>query len=328
MTFVKSSTSFSDVSCSCNGDLCVGLNPSVLQLEAVLSVAHVHSKTSFSHASYAAFRPSYPPSLYNHVLSYHHGPKKLALDLGCGTGIVTRALSPHFDKVIGTDPSAGMVRQAREKAPPNVEFREASAESSADALPDESVDCAVAGQAAHWFDFSQVWPGLRRVVRKGGSVAFWGYKDHVFVDFPKATAILQSYTYDPHPDKLGSYWPQPGRGYVQDKLRIIQPPESDWEDVQRTEYEPGTDGPHTGQGTLFMEKELTVGECKYYMRTWSSYHGWSEAHQGQVARSKGGEGDIMDEIFDHIAEGDSYFSDQHHKIRIEWGSGVVMARRK
>lgn len=254
------------------------------------------------------------------------------MDLGCGTGIVTRELSKHFDKATGTDPSPGMIKQAREGSPsaqfPGLEFHEGSAEAGSNALPDASVDMVVAGQAAHWFDYAELWPEMSRIVRQGGTLAFWGYKDHVFVDFPKASEILQHYAYDTHPDLMGSYWPQPGRSYVQDKLRIIQPPKEDWEDVQRIEYEPGTQGAHTGEGTLFMETESNVGAVKEYVRTWSSFHGWQETHPGQVAKSKGGEGDVVDELFDLMAKEDAIFSDDTNVVKIEWGSALIMARRK
>lgn len=225
-----------------------------------------------------------------------------------------------------------MIKQAREssKSQTNLEFKEGSAETGSKeiGLEDGSVDLVVAGQAAHWFDYEKLWPEMARIVRPGGTLAFWGYKDHVFVDHPKATAIMQDYAYDAHPDKLGSYWPQPGRSYVQDKLRIIRPPTADWESVDRIEYEPGTSGSRSGDGTLFMERESSVGEVKEYVRTWSSYHGWTETHPEQVARSRGGKGDIMDEMFDRIAREEEAFRDEENRVRIEWGSAVVMARRK
>ena len=237
----------------------------------------------------------------------------------------------RFDRVIGSDPSAGMVSQARQSMPkedfPNIEFKQGSAESSP-FVDDAAVDCVVAAQAAHWFDQSKLWPELKRIVRSKGTVAFWGYKDHVFVDSPKASEIMISYTYDPHPDRLGSYWSQPGRSYVQNKLRIIQPPSDDWEDVQRIEYEPAAKGRHSGEGTLFMEQRVSVGGCKEYIRTWSSYHGWKEKHPTQEARSKGGKGDVIDEMFDEIAQCDETFRKDEEVVDIEWGSGLVMTRKK
>ena len=292
---------------------------------------YTHSKSTFSAASYAAFRPTYPPSLYNTLLAYHRGPKRLCLDLGCGTGIVTREMSKRFERVIGSDPSRGMIKQAREQTAgkefENVEFREGSAESSP-FVGDGEVDCVVAGQAAHWFNYAKLWPELERILRPGGTVAFWGYKDPVLVDFPNATRILNKYTYGPDPETLGPYWTMPGRSYVQDKLRVIKPPPTHFEDVERIEYEPVCNGARSGEGTIFMEKSLSVAETKAYYRTWSSFHGWAEAHPGRVARGSGGEGDLMDGIFDEMAEGDGVLGDEGMVVRMEWGSGVVLGRRR
>lgn len=239
-------------------------------------------------------------------------------------------MSKRFERVIGTDPSAGMIQQAQKishQHDSNITFRQGVAENSP-FLRDAELDCVIAAQAAHWFDYARLWPEIRRIVRPGGTVAFWGYKDHVFVDFLHASEILTNYAYDLHPDMLGSYWPQPGRSYLQDQLRVIQPPADEWEDVTRVEYEPGTKGRHSGEGTLFMERSISVGECKEYMRTWSSYHGWRETHPGREARSKGGEGDVVDEMFDRMAETARIFGDDKNMVDIEWGSALVMARRK
>lgn len=217
-----------------------------------------------------------------------------------------------------------MIKKARENFP-TFEWQQGTAETIADSYDDASVDCVVAGQAAHWFEFDALWPKLQRIVRHGGTVAFFGYKDNVFVDYPKASALLQHYAYDLDPEMLGSYWQQPGRTYVQNKLRHIQPP-ADWEDEQHIEYEPGTAGAHSGEGTLFMEKDLKVGELKSYVRTWSSFHGWQQAHQDRKARPEG-EGDIIDEFFDKAAIEEPDFNDLDKTIRLEWGSGLVMARR-
>ena len=64
-------------------------------------------------------------------------------------------MANHFDHVVGTDPSDGMIEQARRsnlnQDCANLVFRNSSAE-NLDFLTNESVDLIVAGQAAHWFD--------------------------------------------------------------------------------------------------------------------------------------------------------------------------------
>ena len=229
-----------------------------------------------------------------------------------------------------TDPSEGMIKQAQQSTPkdqyPHVEFHVASAE-SLPFLETNSVDMVVAGQAAHWFDFPKVFTELKRVVRQGGTMAFWGYKDHVFVDYPRATDLTNHYAYDLDNDKLGPYWSQPGRSYLQDKLRVIKPPDNDWEDIERIEYEPGTAGGASGEGTMSMNTRISIAQCKEYMRTWSSYHGWKETHKGMQARSKRGEGDVVDELFDKIAAETPDFKNESREVNLEWGSALIMARK-
>lgn len=51
---------------------------------------------------------------------------------------------------------------------------------AAESLPfiqDQSVDLVIAGQAAPWFEYPKLWPEMKRVIRKSGTLAFWGYKD-------------------------------------------------------------------------------------------------------------------------------------------------------
>ncbi|KAK4554483.1 trans-aconitate methyltransferase 1 [Recurvomyces mirabilis] len=289
------------------------------------------AKSTFSAVSYAAFRPNYPPKLYDTVLGYHGEPKRLCLDLGCGPGTVTCEIAKHFDRAIGTDPSSNMIKQAQssisgQKQHANIDFQQGSAESTPK-LEEGSVDLVVAGQAAHWLDYPRLWPEMRRLVRPGGTLAFWGYSDPVFVDFPRASKIMQTYQYDDRPGKLGSYWSMPGRSYTQNKLRVIKPPNADWEDLERIEYEVGTNGRRSGRGMLFMERRLTVGEMKGYLRTWSNYHVWSQENSSMSARSAGGNGDVVDEMFDEAADADEVFRKEDNVIDTEWGSGLVMARR-
>lgn len=48
----------------------------------------------------------------------------LAVDLGCGTGQITRQLTPHFQEVVGFDISEAQLEAARSVAGyPNLTYR-------------------------------------------------------------------------------------------------------------------------------------------------------------------------------------------------------------
>ena len=249
--------------------------------------------------------------------------------------MVTRSLSASFARIIGTDPSKDMIEQARSMTPkegyPYVEYREATAEHSP-FLETGSVDMVAAGQAAHWFDYQKLWPEMKRIIRQNGTLAFWGYKDHVFVDYPRATKILNHYAYGNDDNLLGPYWPQPGRSIVEGKLQAIKPPTSDWEDIKRIEYEPAVNGPGSGQGMMFMNKKMSLRQCMAYIRTWSSFHGWQEKHLDMKRKEFGGHGDVVDEMFEELVATEEDWRKEKDwrdkEVEIEWGSGLLLARRR
>lgn len=257
------------------------------------------SDPTFSSTNYSSFRPRYRDSLYtDFLIPYHHGPRETLLDLGCGPGIVTRPLSRFFTSVIGTDPSAVMLSSARTDTPtaeyPNITYRQASAE-DLPFLADASVDMVVVGQAAHWFDHPRWWREMARVVRPGGTIAAWGYRDWIFTEYPKASVLVRKYSADQ--DKMGACWSQPGRSYVDDRLRVLRPSEAEWEDVLRWEWDPVFKAPATeeekkgalrpvqgddgkeGFGKLvktdepLMVQRLRLKDVENYWRTWSEFSG-------------------------------------------------------
>ncbi|CZR62646.1 related to trans-aconitate 3-methyltransferase [Phialocephala subalpina] len=284
------------------------------------------TKAGFNALSYAAFRPTYPPQVFKTVLTYHRGPSNRLLDLGCGHGLISRELSPHFTRVLATDPSSSMITQASNTTSkdkyPNIEFRQASAEDLG-FVKDGELDMVVAGQAAHWFDYGKVWPELGRKVRRGGTVAFWGYKDNIFVDYPVATRLLDYYCYGEK--TMGPYWEQPGRQILRDKYKDIIPPSGEWEDVERVAYEPGTKGKGSGEGELLMKSRLKLGEVEGYLRTFSAYHNWKAEN--------GGESDIVDVMFEEMVEQEPEWKKagerwRDFEVENEWGSVILMARKK
>ena len=222
-----------------------------------------------------------------------------------------------------------MIQQARSlsDANKNITFIQSPAESLPFLQP-HSIDLVVAGEAAHWFDPPRLFRELHRVVRPGGSLAFWAYVDPVFVDYPCASAVLQRYAYADDERFLGPYWPRPGRAVLRALLREVRPPESEWADVRRVEYIPKV---NSGDGTKLMEAEVTLGQCMEYVRTWSAYHGWSEAHPDQKRVRDGGDGDVVDRMLHDMAASEEGLRDDpavlDRVVRIEWSTVLILARK-
>jgi SAM-dependent methyltransferase len=127
-------------------------------------------------AEYERHRPEYPEEALRWAVG-QLGPEPGArvIDVGAGTGKLTRGLVGLGFEVVAVEPGAPMLHQLR-AAVPEVEAIEAPAESIP--LPDESADVAFAGQAYHWFDRERAVPELHRVVRAGGGLALlWNWWD-------------------------------------------------------------------------------------------------------------------------------------------------------
>ena len=89
------------------------------------------------------------------------------LDLGAGTGNLTRTLREAFAQVVAVEPDEGMRAQ--------FEGEVTAGSAEAIPLPDGSVDAVFVGEAFHWFDLDAALPEIRRV---GGGLAIlarsWG----------------------------------------------------------------------------------------------------------------------------------------------------------
>ncbi len=97
------------------------------------------------------------------------------LELGAGTGKLTRQLVSLGHDVHATDPDPDMLGILQRHLP-DVPTSVSGAEEIP--LPDSSVDVVVAGQAFHWFEHERALPEIARVLRPGGSVAIaWNAHD-------------------------------------------------------------------------------------------------------------------------------------------------------
>lgn len=302
----------------------------------------VFGRATFSAARFAEARPTYPASLFKTILAYynHEDPHGTLLDLGCGHGIVARELSPRFARAIAIDPSDGMIRLAMQTHAEHtkISFRQGYAEDLS-FLPAHSVDMAAAGQAAHWFNYPQVWPELSRVVKPGGSLAFWGYKDNILIGHRRANEIFEKFCYGegevlPGVEGMNQYWERPGRDILRDLLADVKPPESEWDKIKRITYNVDKDTTEiAGPETAWMRKKLTLGQFEAYVRTFTGYQGWMDAHLDKKSRAEGGEGDIVDFMFDQILEAEPEWKekgDRWRDVEVEsvWGTYILLATRK
>lgn len=121
---------------------------------------------------YDRYRPGYAPAAMAWAVG--EGPRRV-VDLGAGTGILSRLLRGLGHDVIAIEPDEQMRIQLH-AASPGITVLGGAAE--AIPLADRSVDAVVAGQAYHWFDGERAHPELARVLRPGGVfAALWNDAD-------------------------------------------------------------------------------------------------------------------------------------------------------
>ncbi|CEI65649.1 hypothetical protein FVEN_g8906 [Fusarium venenatum] len=139
---------------------------------------------SFEQASnYAEGRLGYSDNLIEFVLKQHSstgGQNGVVLDAGCGPGLATRMLAPHFDVAYGADPGNSMIEKAKQiggssKAGTQIVYKMSSAEEvdKIDGLDHSSVDLITAATAAHWFEMPKFWEAAAKLLKPGGTVAIW-----------------------------------------------------------------------------------------------------------------------------------------------------------
>lgn len=122
--------------------------------------------------AYDRGRPSYP----REAAAWLAGTDACTvLEVGAGTGKLTRALVDLGHDVHATEPDPALLEILKRDLP-DVPVSESPAEELP--LPDASVDVVVAAQSFHWFDHERALPEIARVLRPGGRLALvWNVTD-------------------------------------------------------------------------------------------------------------------------------------------------------
>ena len=121
---------------------------------------------------YDRYRPRPPRALLDTLCRYAGVERPaLVVDLGCGTGLSTRAWSGVAAGAIGVEPNPAMLAAA---APaPGVGYVEAYAQETG--LDDGCAEIVTCSQSLHWMEPAPTFAEAARLLRRGGVFAAYDY---------------------------------------------------------------------------------------------------------------------------------------------------------
>jgi SAM-dependent methyltransferase len=155
-------------------------------------------------AAYERGRPGYPPETIAWVTDrLGLRPGRVVLDVGAGTGKLTRELITTGARVLAVEPLDQM-RSVLERTAPDAQALAGTAESVP--VTDATVDAIVVAQAFHWFDTATALAEFDRVLRPGGKLALVWNRRRTEEPLQRAIdEIIQPY-HDDSPSHRRSAW--------------------------------------------------------------------------------------------------------------------------
>ena len=149
--------------------------------------------------NYVRFRPGYPAEVVE-LLKNECGltPDSAIADIASGTGIFTRMLVEHGNRVFGVEPNPDMRRAGEEFLGSDSRFTSIAGTAEATTLPDHGVDLITAAQAAHWFDCEKARREFIRILKSGGwLVLLWNDRRMDSTEFQRQyEQLLRTYGTD------------------------------------------------------------------------------------------------------------------------------------
>jgi SAM-dependent methyltransferase len=159
-----------------------------------VSEVHEAAARGFQAAAevYERSRPDYPAEAIDRLIQeLEIGRSATVLDMGAGTGKLTRMLLPTGARLVGLDPVEGMRRVLVGAVPEAVVVGGA-----VEAMPfgETTFDAVVAGQAFHWFHGERALEEIHRVLRVSGRMGLiWNIRDQSVPWVARLTEIIDRY---------------------------------------------------------------------------------------------------------------------------------------
>jgi SAM-dependent methyltransferase len=118
---------------------------------------------------YDRARPSYPSEAVDTLAA--HGGRGAVLELGSGTGKLTRSLAPLARRLVAVEPDPAMADVARRSLSASRQVEVVVSAWEAYDAPAAAFDLVVVGQAWHWFDKATRLARAARAIRPAGWLA-------------------------------------------------------------------------------------------------------------------------------------------------------------
>lgn len=144
---------------------------------------------------YERARPAWPEEAARWLVP---DDAELVVELGAGTGKLTRAVAALGVRVVAVEPDPRMLAVLRALGLDGVE-------GSAEAIPFEAgvADAVVCGSSFHWFELEPALREIHRILKPGGRLAFgWNHRD----DRHPAIARMGAAVYEPQARTRGPRW--------------------------------------------------------------------------------------------------------------------------